>query len=167
MGRTTVAQAGLRFARVGITKLPNLSFFVDAEAFNVTVAFHFGGPHNATHVREGLLDRKYHGNRARRLPFGIFPVRLNLALPSAVQVRKRNKPALQAFPAPAPLHEKADKKKVGSHDFWDRPHEINEVLHVEPAGRGDAKPYQPREYHENEEKRLQFQVLHDQPSNPM
>ena len=79
-----VSQTCFRFASVGVAELMNLSFFVDAETFDIAVAFHLGGPHDATNAPEGLMDREYDGNRPRRLAFGILPVRLNLPLPRAV-----------------------------------------------------------------------------------
>ena len=128
--RAPVLQTCFRFASVGVAELSNLSFCVDAETFNVAVAFHFGGPHDATNPPKCLIDCEYDGNRPRRISFGILPVRLDLPSPSAVQVGKRNEPALQPLPAPTPFHEEPDKKKIRADDLWNGLHEFEEIPHV-------------------------------------
>jgi len=160
MGCASISEGGLRFARVRVAEPPDLGVLVNAESFKVTVAFHFTGAHDTTHAPEALFDRQHRGDGSGCLAFGVFPVRLNVALPCAVQVGKRNKPALKTLPAPEPFHEDADKKQVGGNYLRDGPHEVEKALHVQPAGRGNAEPDQAGEHQEDEEKRLEVQILH-------
>jgi len=85
-----VSQTCFWFTRVGVAELTNLSFSVDAETFNIAVAFHFSRTHYTTNPNEALIDREYNGNRTRRIALGILPIRLNLSLPRPIQVWKWN-----------------------------------------------------------------------------
>ena len=90
----SISQAYFRVAPVGVAELPNLSFFVDAETFNVAMALHFICSHDATYPPKSLLDREYDEDRTWRYTLVILPIRLNLSLPGAIQIRKRDEPAL-------------------------------------------------------------------------
>ena len=141
MWSTSFAQRGFGPARVRVAELADLGVLVDAESFKVAVAFHLSGSHNATHSPEALFYRQDSRDRARRFPFSILPVSLNVALPCAVQVGERDKPALKTIPAPKPSCKNEVRDTVCRGDKRDEQEHVKKIPKIKALNQGRKEKY--------------------------
>jgi len=167
MWRTSFAQRGFGSARLRVAEPTDLGVLVDAESFKVAVAFHLAGSHNATHSPEALLYRQDCGDRTRRFSFGVLPVSLSAALPCAVQVGERDKPALKTIPAPKPSCKNEVRDTVRRGDNRDESEHVKKIPKVKPLDQGGQEKYDRGEAGKQVEKGLYVQILHGQSSNPI